>query len=395
LKLEQQTRSAATESYDRVNDKTAVPTEDGFYELGIAPNFIKEIDRLNFKNPTPIQIKSIPAGIRGDDIIALARTGSGKTLAYGIPMLQRLSAMKRSAGLVVVPTRELAIQVDESLRPFSRSANIRSAVLIGGAPILLQEDALKRNPRLVIATPGRLLDHIKRGNVDLSNIGIFILDEADRMLDMGFIPDIKQIMKSIPDKRQTMLFAATMPDEIEAIAGKLMENPTRVEVDRSGVTPSEISHEMFFIKNEDKRRLLAVQLNQRSGPVLVFTRTKHMARKLTVSVNRMGFSAAEIGRVQAGTISDSHSDRYSSPRNRCLGYRTGDQLRYAGKRRRLCSSYRPHRPSRTFRSCHLIRFRRSTGIRQKSRKIYENQGGDFGPAGTPFRAPRFKKTRTR
>jgi len=313
LKLEQQTRSAATESYHRVNDRTAVPTEDGFYDLGIAPNFIKEIDRLNFTNPTPIQIKSIPAGVRGDDIIALARTGSGKTLAYGIPMLQRLSTMKRSAGLVVVPTRELAIQVDESLRAFSRSADIRSAVLIGGAPMFSQEDALKRNPRLVIATPGRLLDHIKRGNVNLANIGIFILDEADRMLDMGFIPDIKQIMKSLPDKRQTMLFAATMPQEIEAIAGKLMENPTRVEVDRSGATPSEISHEMFFIKNEDKKRLLAVQLNQRSGPVLVFTRTKHMASKLTVSVNRMGFSAAEI-----------HSNRSQGQRRSALeGFRRG------------------------------------------------------------------------
>jgi ATP-dependent RNA helicase RhlE len=221
--------------------------------------------------------------------------------------------MKRGAGLVIVPTRELAIQVEESLQPFSRSTNIRSAVLIGGASMFLQEDALKRDPRVIIATPGRLLDHMKRGNVNFANIGIFVLDEADRMLDMGFMPDIKQIMKSIPDDRQTMLFGATMPQEIEAIAVRLMENPTRVEVDRSGITPAEISHEMFFIKNQDKRRLLAVQLNQRSGPVLVFTRTKHMASKLTVSVNRMGFSAAEI-----------HSNRSLGQRRNALeGFKRG------------------------------------------------------------------------
>ena len=311
--MNQRLHDTAVEDYSRRADKTAVITGNGFYDLGIASNFIKEIERLNFTNPTPVQREAIPAGIQGNDIIAVARTGSGKTLAFGIPMLQRLSKMKRSAGLVMVPTRELAIQVDESLRAFSRSVHMRSAVLIGGAPISLQQNALKKHPRIIIATPGRLLDHIKRGTVNLANIGIFILDEADRMLDMGFIPDIKQIMKSIPGKRQTMLFAATMPKEIEAIAEKLMENPTRVEVDRSGATPAEISHEMFFIKNQDKKRLLAVQLNQRSGPVLVFTRTKRMASKLTVSVNNMGFAAAEI-----------HSDRSLGQRRNALeGFKRG------------------------------------------------------------------------
>jgi ATP-dependent RNA helicase RhlE len=313
LNLNQRLHDTAVEDCNRRADKTTNQPGDGFYDLGIAPNFIKEIDRLKFKNPTPVQKESIPVGIRGNDIIALARTGSGKTLAYGIPMLQRLSTMKRSAGLVIVPTRELAIQVDDALRAFMRSVHMRSAVLIGGASMYLQQDALKKNPRIIIATPGRLLDHIKRGTVNLANIAIFILDEADRMLDMGFIPDVKQIMKSIPDKRQTMLFAATMPREIETIAEKLMEKPIRVEADRSGATPAEISHEMFFIKNQDKRRLLAVQLERRSGPVLIFARTKRMASQLTVSVNDMGFAAAEI-----------HSDRSLGQRRNALeGFKRG------------------------------------------------------------------------
>jgi len=313
LNIDQQLRDSAIESYSGRNDKTIKQSGDGFYDLGIAQSLIREIDRLNFKNPTPIQKESIPVGLQGNDIIAIARTGSGKTLAFGIPMLQRFSENKRGTGLILVPTRELAIQVEEALRAFSFQLNIRMAVLIGGASISLQQSALKKNPRIIIATPGRLLDHIERKTVNLTEVEIFVLDEADRMLDMGFIPDIKRIIKSIPDKRQTMLFSATMPKEIEAIAEKLMENPTRIEVDRSGSTPVEVSHEMFIIENQDKSRLLAVQLKQYSGPVLVFTKTKWMARKLTAKVNSMGFTTAEI-----------HSNRTPGQRRNALeGFKRG------------------------------------------------------------------------
>ncbi|MFH2036075.1 MAG: DEAD/DEAH box helicase, partial [Candidatus Zixiibacteriota bacterium] len=263
--------------------------------------------------PTPIQKESIPAGLNGDDIIAIAKTGSGKTIAYGVPLLQRLYNFKTGTALILVPTRELATQVDEAIKAINRNIKIRSTVLIGGASISMQMRALHRNPRIVIATPGRLMDHIERGTVDLSNVKIFILDEADRMLDMGFIPDVKTIIKSLPDKHQTMLFSATMPAEIEAIAGKLMENPTRVETDRSGTTPVEVSHEMFFIESHDKKRLLAVQLKQYTGPVLVFTRTKRMASKLTDKIKNMGFAAAEI-----------HSDRSLEQRRAALeGFKRG------------------------------------------------------------------------
>ncbi len=313
MNLNQRLHDTAPESYGRGRDKTTRKSGNGFYDLGIAQSLIKGIDRLNFENPTPIQKEAIPVGIQGDDIIAIAQTGSGKTLAFGIPMLQRLSKDKRGTGLILVPTRELALQVEESLQAISRPLNIRTVALIGGASMSLQRIVLKKNPGIVIATPGRLMDHIERRTVNLINIEVFILDEADRMLDMGFLPDIKKIMKSIPDKRQTMLFSATMPKEIEAIAEKLMENPTRIEIDRSGATPAEVSHEMFIIKKQDKSRLLAVQLKQCSGPVLVFTRTKWMARKLTAKVNNMGFATAEI-----------HSNRSQGQRRHALeGFKRG------------------------------------------------------------------------
>jgi len=255
---------------------------------------MRGIIQLQYTIPTPIQTAAIPAGIDGKDIIAIAQTGSGKTVAFGIPMLQQLAKSKRGVGLVLVPTRELALQVEESLRLISRNVHLRSTVIIGGASMMLQRNALKKNPRIIIATPGRLMDHIDRRTVDLSNVEVFILDEADRMLDMGFVRDIRKIEKEIPEKRQTMLFSATMPKEIEAIAETLMTDPVHIEIDRSGATPTEVSHEMFLVKNQDKSRLLAVQLKKISGPVLVFTRTKRMAHRLTARVNEMGFAAAEI-----------------------------------------------------------------------------------------------------
>jgi len=313
LNLSQQLHDPASEGYNRTSVTTSTPAPTGFGDLGIAPSLLKAISRLNFVNPTPVQKEAIPIGIQGDDIIGIAQTGSGKTLAFGIPMLQRLSKSKRGTGLVVVPTRELAIQVEEQLKAVSRPVGIRSTVIIGGASMTLQRNALKKNPRIIIATPGRLMDHLERKTVDLSNVEVFVLDEADRMLDMGFMPDVKKIVKSIPEGRQTMMFSATMSQEVEAISRKLLTDPTRIEIDRSGATPVEVSHEMFLIKHQDKSRLLAVQLKQCSGPVLVFTRTKWMARKLTTKVNRMGFPTAEI-----------HSNRSQGQRRDALeGFKRG------------------------------------------------------------------------
>ncbi len=313
MNINQQSHNAALNSYESKSENNTKHSQNGFSDLGIAPSILKAINRLRFENPTPIQKESIPVAIQGDDLIALAQTGSGKTLAFGIPMLQRLAKSKRATGLVLVPTRELAIQVEESLQAISRPLGIRSAVLIGGASMIMQINILKKKARVIIATPGRLMDHLERGTVNLSNVEVFVLDEADRMLDMGFVPDIKKIIKSIPDGRQNMLFSATMPKQIESIARQLMDNPVRIEVAGTGIPPSEVSQEIYMIKNQDKGRLLAHHFKQCTGPVLVFTRTKRMAAKLKEKVNQMGFTSAEI-----------HSDRSQGQRRNALeGFKRG------------------------------------------------------------------------
>lgn len=313
MNLSQQLNDAILDDSGREGNNRAMRSECGFDDLGIAPDLLMAVNRLKFSSPTPVQHESIPAGLQGKDIVAIAQTGSGKTLAYGIPMFQRLSKTKRGTGLILVPTRELAIQVEEALASLGHSMNMRSIVLIGGASIAVQRNALKKRPRIIVATPGRLMDLMSRRTVNLDNVAVFVLDEADRMLDMGFIPDIKKIMKSIPANRQTMLFSATMPKEIEAIAEKLMTDPVHVETDRSGATPAEVSHEMFVIKNQDKSRLLALKIAKCSGPVLVFTRTKRMAKKLAGRVKDMGFATAEI-----------HSNRSLLQRQKALdGFKRG------------------------------------------------------------------------
>ncbi|MGH7273040.1 MAG: DEAD/DEAH box helicase, partial [Nitrospiria bacterium] len=207
----------------------------GFTGLGIAPGLLEAIARLRFTEPTPIQRRSIPIGIEGKDLIAIAQTGTGKTLAFGIPMIQRLAQIK-GRGLILLPTRELAIQVDEALHAVGRTFGLRTAVLIGGASMTLQHQALERKPRVIIATPGRLLDHLEQRTVNLSDIHILVLDEADRMLDMGFAPQINRIFAALPRDRQTMLFSATIPQEIVVMAQRHMKLPIQVEIAPSGTT---------------------------------------------------------------------------------------------------------------------------------------------------------------
>ncbi len=291
----------------------AEPVENGFDGLGINQNLLGAIAGLNYSEPTPVQKQAIPAAIEGKDIIAIAQTGTGKTIAYGIPMIQRL-AQNRGRGLIVVPTRELAYQVDSAIKSICKAQRMFTAVIIGGTSFIPQCRALERRPRIIIATPGRLLDHYKRRTIDLSDVTIFVLDEADRMLDMGFAPDINRIIATLTQKHQTMLFSATMPSEIMAIARKHMIAPVNIEVARSGASPDEISHEIFFVDNKDKTKLLEIQLQQRTGSTLVFTRTKHGASKLAERVKAMGHSVAEI-----------HSSRSLNQRFSALnGFKAGD-----------------------------------------------------------------------
>ncbi|MBU1149238.1 DEAD/DEAH box helicase, partial [Patescibacteria group bacterium] len=194
---------------------TSLTSENqNFNGLGIAPKMLEILDKLKFITPTPIQFQSIPAACEGKDIMGVAQTGTGKTLAFGIPMLQRLAQEKGSKGLVVLPTRELAIQVNESLLQIGKSIGLKTTVLIGGESPVKQLHSLKQNPHIIVATPGRLNDHLEQKNVRLNQVKILVLDEADRMLDMGFAPQIDRIVKHVPRDRQTLLFSATIPKEI-------------------------------------------------------------------------------------------------------------------------------------------------------------------------------------
>lgn len=291
---------------------TISPQPRGFTGLGIAPSLLDAIHRLKFTEPTPVQARSIPIGVEGKDLIAVAQTGTGKTLAFGIPMLQRLAQVK-GHGLILLPTRELAAQVDESLHLIGKTLGLRTALLIGGASMLTQRRALQRRPHVIIATPGRLLDHITQRTVHLSEVRILVLDEADRMLDMGFAPQINRILSVVPRQRQTMLFSATMPKGILDIAHRHMALPIHVEIAPSGTAIEKVVQEVFFVQKESKSRLLEALLTQYPGPVLVFTRTKHLAKKLSRHVQAMGHTSADI-----------HSNRTLAQRKEALeGFKSG------------------------------------------------------------------------
>ena len=294
----------------RMTNTTQLPP--GFYGLGIAPKLLDVLWRLKFKTPTPIQQKSIPIAVEGKDIIGVAQTGTGKTLAFGIPLIQRLAQVK-GRGLVILPTRELALQADEVFRQVGRTIGLRTAVLIGGASMNMQIKDLKRNPHVLIVTPGRLIDHLDQKTLRLDDVKVLVLDEADRMLDMGFAPQIKKILQALPRERQTMLFSATMPGEIVKIASTYMKLPVQVEIARPGTAAEKVTQELFVVNKEDKVRLLDKILDEHRGSVLVFTRTKHGASKVARSVRAMGHSADEI-----------HSNRSLAQRRKALdGFKSG------------------------------------------------------------------------
>ena len=283
-----------------------------FYGLGIAPRLLEIIARLKFTTPTPIQERAIPAAIEGKDLIGIAQTGTGKTLAFGIPMIQRI-AQTKAKGLSLLPTRELALQVDEALRKIGHALGLKTAVLIGGAAMRPQIDALRRQPHIIIGTPGRIIDHMEQKTLSFEGISILVLDEADRMLDMGFAPQIRIILNKVPKNRQTMLFSATMPDDIVRIATQHMKLPFRVEIARSGTAPEQVEQELFIVKKEDKIKLLAKLLAEYRGAVLIFSRTKYGAQKICYAIRNMGHRAAEI-----------HSNRSLGQRREALeGFKSG------------------------------------------------------------------------
>lgn len=287
-------------------------TQTTFDGLGIAPKILEILDNLKFTVPTPIQYQSIPTALSGKDIVGIAQTGTGKTLAFGIPMIQRLASNK-GRGLVILPTRELALQVNDSLNKIGRSFNLRTAVLIGGENMGRQIRDIRNKPHIIIATPGRLVDHMAQRTVNLGDVKILVLDEADRMLDIGFAPQINKILQSVPKDRQTMLFSATMPPKIVALANSYMKLPVRVEIAPQGTAAANVTHEIFFVNKESKLALLTTLLDEYRGSMLVFSRTKYAAKRITAAIQKMGHTAAEI-----------HSNRSLSQRVKALtGFKTG------------------------------------------------------------------------
>lgn len=287
-----------------------------FKELNLIEPILKALDTEGYTTPTPIQEQSIPVVLEGRDLLGCAQTGTGKTAAFAIPMLQLLDASKKAnpnqkgiKALILTPTRELAIQIDESFAAYGKNLNLKHLVIFGGVSQLPQTNALRHGVDILIATPGRLLDLVEQRFINLSQIELFVLDEADRMLDMGFIHDVKKVVTKIPAKRQTLFFSATMPIEIAKLSNTILSNPVKVEVTPVSSTAETIQQSIFFVEKENKKHLLIHLLKDAAiKSVLVFTRTKHGADKVVKDLTRGGVSAEAI-----------HGNKSQNARQRALG----------------------------------------------------------------------------
>ncbi|HWU97700.1 MAG TPA: DEAD/DEAH box helicase [Oxalicibacterium sp.] len=276
-----------------------------FLDLGLAEGIVRAVTEQGYSAPTPIQAQAIPAVLAGGDLLAGAQTGTGKTAGFTLPILHRLatSGVKHASttsqrtirALVLTPTRELAAQVEESVRTYGKYVNLSSAVIFGGVGINPQIKLLKQGVDILVATPGRLLDHMQQGTVNLNNIEILVLDEADRMLDMGFIRDIRKVLAVLPPKRQNLLFSATFSNEIKALANGLLNAPTMIEVARLNSTVEIIDQKIHPVDRDKKHPMLAYLIKTHNwSQVLVFTRTKHGANKLVEQLEKDGITGMAI-----------------------------------------------------------------------------------------------------
>jgi ATP-dependent RNA helicase RhlE len=268
-----------------------------FADLGLKPELLRAVDEKGYSEPTPIQSKAIPAVLAGGDVLAGAQTGTGKTAAFVLPILQKLGQPGGRAprALVLTPTRELAAQVAESARTYGRYVGIRTVVVFGGVSINPQIDALYDGCDLLVATPGRLLDLAQQGCLDLRGVQCFVLDEADRMLDMGFIPAIRRVVRLLPAQRQNLMFSATYSEDIRELAGRILRNPVNIEVAARNATADRVDQQVYRVSKEHKRHLLAHLIDAGNWhQVLVFTRTKHGANRLSQQLESAGIRSAAI-----------------------------------------------------------------------------------------------------
>jgi len=288
-----------------------------FATLGLVPELVRAVADEGYAHPTPIQQEAIPLALEGRDLIGSAQTGTGKTAAFMLPILQRLAQGPRHTlrALILVPTRELAEQVLQSARTYGRHLHVTAVAVYGGVGMEPQTRALRRGTDIVVATPGRLLDHMERGHLDYSALEVLVLDEADRMLDMGFAPDVRRILAALPARRQTMLFSATISREVDALARRAMAGHASVEIGRRAQTADGIEHVIVAVDKAQKRGVLAKILRARpEGQTLVFTRTKYGADKLVTYLRHEGIAANAL-----------HGDKAQSQRQRTLdAFRSGE-----------------------------------------------------------------------
>lgn len=290
-------------------------TLTSFDTLGLSPPILKNLAAAGFLQPTPIQAKAVPPALAGRDVLGCAQTGTGKTGAFVIPMIERLAGKlpRQPRGLILAPTRELAIQIQGTIDKLGRDSQIFATTIIGGADMQAQVRGLQQQPDILVATPGRLLDHMWSGTVNLALIEILVLDEADRMLDMGFAPQINQILDALPEERQTLLFSATVPDDLTALAQAGMKNPVKVMVTPSATTATGVTQAVHHTTYRHKPSLIVSILREERETVLVFTRTKHGADRLGQVLHEAGHKVAVL-----------HGDRNLSERKRALeGFKRG------------------------------------------------------------------------
>jgi ATP-dependent RNA helicase RhlE len=302
-------------------DRQEMVISKSFEGLGLSAALVRAVAEQGYTEPTPIQSQAIPVVLAGRDLLAAAQTGTGKTAGFTLPMLQRLGAThpehRAVRALILVPTRELAAQVQESVRTYGRHQPLRAAVIFGGVGINPQIDELRRGVEIVVATPGRLLDHLQQKTVRLDRVEILVLDEADRMLDMGFIPDVRRILAQLPKERQNLLFSATFPEEIRKLAASFMRDPVTVEVARRN-TPAELVAQVAHPVDAGRKRALLAHLVTSNDwrQVLVFTRTKHGANRLAEQLQRDGIEADAI-----------HGNKSQNARTRTLKRFKDNELR--------------------------------------------------------------------
>lgn len=274
---------------------------ESFDDLGLHDDLLDRLNEVGYKTPTPIQAKAIPLLLEGRDLLGVAQTGTGKTATFVLPILQKLASSreklhpKQPRVLILAPTRELSAQINDELAVLSEGMNLRQTVVIGGVGENPQIRALKKGVDVLVATPGRLLDLAARKHIDLSGVSILVLDEADRLLDMGFVRDVRRIVSQTPSERQSLLFSATMPKEVAALAKEILNKPERVDVAQKEITVKKIEQHVVEVSNQDKQRMLELLLRDKSvSRVIVFTRTKHMANRVAQKLDRAGIASEAI-----------------------------------------------------------------------------------------------------